>query len=258
MRKFGLIGNPISHSKSPQLFAAAYPDEGMSYELIQSDSFDEAVARFKEDFDAVNVTSPYKEMAFRISENADSVASRIGAANLLVRCNDGIMAYNTDYVAISGILGRTLKRIGSEPSSVSVLVIGCGGAGKSAALAAMDLGMKVTLANRTRAKAEKFCIVNTDVTPAGLSDLPEIAAKSDVIVYALPARLEGLDALPLEGRTIVEAEYGNPCLKDLCGKCGAEYVPGEEWLMGQAVAGFQTMTGKFPDEKAMMALLQQK
>lgn len=256
MRRFGLIGNPISHSRSPQLFAAAYPGGEMSYELIRSDSFEGAMARFRKDFDAVNVTSPYKELSFGVSDGADSLALRIEAANLLVRREDGIMAYNTDYAAISGILFGISESRGVAPSSINVLVVGCGGAGKAAALSAMDLGMGVTLANRTRKKAEAFCRINGGMTPADLTELPQAAAGCDVIVYALPLRLEGLGSLPLEGRIVVEAEYGNPCLKDLCRNRGAKYVPGEEWLIGQAIAGFQIMTGKLPDEKAMRALLQ--
>ena len=59
--RFGLIGHPINHSQSPALFAAAYPGGEHSYELIEEPDFDKAYARFLEGYDAVNVTTPFKE-----------------------------------------------------------------------------------------------------------------------------------------------------------------------------------------------------
>lgn len=68
--RLGLIGCPISHSKSPALFLEHYasrPDilEHWSYDLIERDTFDEAWAAFLQDYIAVNVTAPFKEDAFK-------------------------------------------------------------------------------------------------------------------------------------------------------------------------------------------------
>ena len=63
--KYGLIGYPISHSKSPELFRAAYPDTDMSYDLIEESDFSRAYRRFLQEYEAVNVTAPFKGDAFR-------------------------------------------------------------------------------------------------------------------------------------------------------------------------------------------------
>ena len=58
--KYGLIGHPISHSKSPELFRAAYPDAAdMTYDLIEEADFERAYRRFLDEYDAVNVTAPF-------------------------------------------------------------------------------------------------------------------------------------------------------------------------------------------------------
>ena len=61
MKKFGLIGCPIAHSMSPALFKAAY-DGAYDYDLIEGE-FDDVYLRFLNEYDAINVTAPFKEIA---------------------------------------------------------------------------------------------------------------------------------------------------------------------------------------------------
>ena len=63
MKKFGLIGHPIAHSLSPALFKAAY-DGKYAYDLIEGEDFETSYRRFIEEYDAINVTAPFKEAAF--------------------------------------------------------------------------------------------------------------------------------------------------------------------------------------------------
>ena len=76
--KYGLIGYPIAHSLSPALFRAAYPDRPeMTYDLIEESDFERAYARFLKDYEAVNVTTPYKDEAFRKVNVADTIAREL-------------------------------------------------------------------------------------------------------------------------------------------------------------------------------------
>ena len=82
--KYGLIGYPISHSKSPQLFRAAYsshPD--MTYDLIEEQDFEKAWRIFLDRYDAVNVTAPFKGDAFRKVDVADTISRELYAVNIL-------------------------------------------------------------------------------------------------------------------------------------------------------------------------------
>ena len=72
--KYGLIGYPIAHSKSPALFQAAYPDSDMTYDLIEETDFERAYRRFLDTYDAVNVTAPFKGDAFRKVDVADTIS----------------------------------------------------------------------------------------------------------------------------------------------------------------------------------------
>lgn len=300
MKRFGLIGCPISHSLSPALFKAAYGDKyGSSYlyDLIEGDDFGKSFATFMESYDGINVTAPFKEKAFDRADTAEKECRAIGAANLLVKTDSGIAAYNTDFMGVRMSLEKTLAahdRYGNGPAGLKALVAGCGGAGKAAAAAAAAMGMKTTILNRTISKAEDFASGFPDnpfdVRP--LVEFRECLRCSDIIIYTLPEAIPGLedvckDDFLTSHKTILEANYRDPRLPDILGKffpgqifpkdknivpgfslrhqgkaseqkaaCMVpEYVPGQQWLLYQAVAGYVIFTGEEPDEKAMMKVL---
>ena len=225
---YGLIGYPLGHSLSPQLFEAAFP--GRRYDLLEYESFGEAVSVFRAGYRAVNVTAPFKEEAFRVADVRDDVCARIGAANILV--NDGglIRAFNSDYDAVRELL----EGIFALCPSRRVLVVGAGGAGKAAAVAAVDCGCEVFVANRTFSRAEEFCRRCGGMTPLALDD--DISS-FDIVVYTLPAKvsLTGLrgDAF------FIEANYRDPSFADFISE--GRYLGGERWLRAQAKAGFERM-----------------
>lgn len=205
-RRLGLIGCPIGHSLSPALFRehfASRPDilEHWSYDLIERSTFDEAWKAFLQDYEAVNVTAPFKENAFRAADSHDYSSLRCRASNLLVKTqNEGVKAYNTDFEAVVKILRQELQRTATANTAAEavekagrhkVLVIGCGGAGKAATAAALEAGMQVSLCNRTASRAQEFadylhiydpyghgsvtCIAETDLLGSGASGLsPEL------------------------------------------------------------------------------------
>lgn len=97
--KFGLIGHPIAHSLSPALFKAGY-DGRYPYELIETEDFEEAYRRFLDGYDGINVTAPFKELAYAKADILSQECRIIKATNLLVKTTDGIKAYNSDYLGV--------------------------------------------------------------------------------------------------------------------------------------------------------------
>ena len=242
--KYGLIGYPIAHSKSPELFRAAYPDNPeMTYDLIEEDDFERAYRRFEKDYEAVNVTAPFKGDAFRKVDIADTIARELYAVNILKKKDGKIYGYNSDFWALKKMLAPY-----AQPGKwTKVLVIGCGGAAKAAALAALKLRMSVTVANRDFRKAREFCFTGGGMIPVRLEQAAELAGQMDILIYTLPLRTDLVDRLPLEGRVVVEPNYKDPCLREMCEAAGATYISGMDWLGEQAIAGYQLMTGIEPD-----------
>lgn len=262
MKQFGLIGHPIAHSLSPALFKAGY-DGRYPYDLIESEDFEAAYERFLKEYDGINVTAPFKELALKKADIISEECKAIGATNLLIKTSDGITAYNSDCRGLilwlsSVVLGY--KRTPTQQMTTEVLIVGYGGAGKAAAAAARSLGMNVTILNRT-CKEE------------GIKPLEEFRSKfrkADIVIYNLPMRLAELDMLaeedcaPGQQKVILEANYRNPAFdKDLLEKIQnwnplIKYEEGQTWLLMQAITGYELFTGEAPDSEKMLAVIKSK
>ena len=167
---------------------------------------------------------------------------------------------------IPGLTGNLLKE---------ALVVGCGGAGRAAAVAALRLGCRVTLANRTPSRAAALADdLNAQLAPIGTSidtpigtasnetagaagsrpccawvpveDIP--ALSPDLVIYTVPGPMDGFPEFP--GAIILEANYRTPCLEGR----GKVYISGRRWLLFQAVAGYEIFTGETPDADAMFRI----
>ena len=247
--KYGLIGYPIAHSQSPALFQAAYPDSDMTYDLIEETDFERAYRRFLDTYDAVNVTAPFKGDAFRKVDVADTISRELFAVNILKKKDGKIYGYNSDFWALKEMLAPYADR----KNRPQVLVVGCGGAAKAAALAALKLKMAVMVANRDFRKAREFCFTGGGMIPLRLEQVPAQMASTQILIYGLPVKLDLLDDVSLAGKVVVEANYKDPCLRERCAKEGATYISGMQWLAGQAIAGYQLMTGIEPDAERVKA-----
>ena len=279
--KFGLIGHPIAHSLSPALFKAGY--EGRyPYVLIEGADFEESYLKFLEEYDGINVTAPFKELALAKADILSPECEVVGATNLMVKTSDGIKAYNSDYLGVRMWLSEVavgLKSVlppwpqGEGPTTeewegffsdplppqtaVKALIVGLGGAGKAAAAAAESLGMEVIRMNRTVRDAET----------RPLSDFRECFRDADIIIYNIPTTIPELYELSDEDfgdgkpKFILEANYRNPSFdKMILQKMNeanplAEYTSGKTWLLYQAVTGYEIFTGEKPDLGRMSAVL---
>lgn len=294
MSKFGLIGDPIKTSLSPKLFNAGYQGE-LSYELIEGGDFETSWRRFLEEYDAINITAPFKELAYSqaimLARNGYGSISgpclKIGATNLVVK-SDGIHAHNTDFSGIilsvaeamfPGIIDECYRTFGERAhikihqfvkqnideyygEKPQALIVGCGGAGRAAAVAAAEMGFSTVLMNRTEAKAQQFALEVPEygfiVDP--ISDFKAAFRECDLVIYTLPMGIDAIKELSEEdysgdnsrGKILLEANYKNPVFGEYK---GLKYISGRNWLLYQAITGYGLMTGKTPDAKAMEAAI---
>jgi shikimate 5-dehydrogenase len=238
MKRFGLIGNPVAGSLSPLLFAAAYGGRH-AYDLIEGAVFDVSWQRFLDGYDGINVTAPFKLDAFQSVDILSESARLCGAVNLAVKTPDGVAGYNTD---VDGVK-LAVQEAGMPVSEA--LVIGCGGAGRAAAVAALQLGCRVTVANRTPVRASALA---GDLACRWMPVDALGSLSPDLVIYTVPGPMEGLPAFP--EAVILEANYRTPVLEGH----GRAYIPGRRWLLYQAVAGYSIFTGEAPDTGAMLRI----
>lgn len=193
MKKFGLIGYPLTHSFSVQYFSEKFKREkisGCSYENFPIRSLEElpGLIRNNKDLCGLNVTIPYKTEVLRYVNFAEDVVDQVGAANVLKirRENDKIYisGYNSDVFGIKETLIPC-----SRGKKHKALILGTGGSSKAVAWTVRKMGCEAILVSRTprpgvisyrdispEILAETNIIVNT--TPLGM--FPDIGSKPDI------------------------------------------------------------------------------
>jgi len=249
--RFAVAGNPVNHSLSPALFRAAYGNSKDSYGLIEAKSAEEVVERFRDDgYDGINVTAPFKEDIIGFVDVRSELDIAIGAANTLLMRNGLIYSFNTDF---NGVQECIKPFVGSGKE---VLVIGCGGAGKAAALAAAGLKCRVTVINRSFEKAQQFA-ENHSLAAGRLNDLITLLCKSDIIINTLPSNLELIDRADFSGKIVLEANYQSPQIGRLpfINK-STNYISGKYWLLHQAVDSFRLFKRTEPDFNSMLLFIE--
>lgn len=134
MSAYYLLGKKLPHSYSAKI----HRDRGYDYALKEID--ESALGDFikRGEYDGLNVTLPYKETVLRYLDEIDGAAARIGAVNTIVRRDGKIVGYNTDYYGMRCALESAGVNVKNKP----VVVLGGGGAGKTARVLCSDLGAK--------------------------------------------------------------------------------------------------------------------
>lgn len=296
---FGLIGTGIGESRSPELFRAAYGGQ-WAYDLLDGTDFLPLWKRFLEEYRAVNITAPFKQDAFAqaVQLTRDGFGSisgpcfKIRATNLAVKTPEGIRFDNTDFSGIilsvaealyPGLIPLCYERFGDR-SPVKIhqflrenlaedygytpqaLIVGCGGAGRAAAVAAAEMGFGTALMNRTPERAQQLAdeMPEYGFIPVPLSDFRASLRECDLVIYTLPEAIPAVGELTAEDfagenvavrKVVLEANYKTPAFSGAVRERMAEgrcrYAGGRRWLLWQAVTGYGTMTGTLPDRAAM-------
>jgi shikimate dehydrogenase len=156
MKRLGVIGWPVAHSRSPAMFRAAFEASGLqdwSYQRLPlpQELFEEAVRALPASgFVGANVTIPHKHAALELADSASEPARAIGAANMLSFTAGGIEAENTDAPGVVAALGRS-------PAGLGALVLGAGGSARAVVWGLLNAGAaEVSVWNRTPGRAERL------------------------------------------------------------------------------------------------------
>lgn len=267
---YAVIGNPISHSKSPFIHTlfAQQTGQNMQYIAIESplDKFSETVLDFKNrGGKGCNVTMPFKQQAFKIAQQHSARANQVEAVNtLVIEKNGNIFGDNTDGVG----LARDLKNNHNIVlTNQKILIIGAGGAVRGIILPLLlEQPQLLFIANRTPKKAEllaKDFAEFGNVSGGGFSDLKD--KEFDLIINATSAGLkkEELvlpDSLITPETICYDLSYPMPTLfLDWAKSMGAiKCIDGIGMLIEQAAESFYLWRNVRPDTKKVMAYFLRK
>jgi shikimate dehydrogenase len=267
--RFAVIGNPIAHSRSPDIHARFGAQTGITLDytrlLAPLDGFAATVAAFFADGgQGLNVTVPFKLEALDLaSAHLTERARAAGAVNTLWQVDGDIHGCNTDGVG----LVRDLTRLGVPLDGAHVLLVGAGGAARGALDALRRAGIaQVRVVNRTQVRALELVsqVAATDVRieAGSLSDAHREGGWNIVINATasglqdaapdLPGRLYADDAIAYD---MVYGATPTPFMEQARADGAARQADGLGMLVEQAAESFDIWHGVMPDTAPVLAAL---
>lgn len=187
MKLYGLIGHPLKHSFSAQLFNGKFQHEQLDcrYRNFELKSLDQLKALLEShpELCGLNVTVPFKEAIIPLLDELDPLAKEIGAVNT-VTVNDGkLVGYNTDVMGFERLLATALK----DRNISHALVLGTGGASKAVQYVLRQKQIPFALVSRSADKGDYSYDTLTD----------EMLRHSHLIINATPVGMyPHLDEFP--------------------------------------------------------------
>ncbi len=272
MKHFALLGHPVDHSLSPVIHHAAYAALGIQAEYSLRDcptpqAVAAALAELRSGaLSGANVTVPHKRVALSLADQADPLAARAGAANVMVKQGDLLVAYNTDVLAL-------LSELSDIPRGTA-LVVGNGGAALGALTALGELGFDRVVISARRFVGDatgwpdvaQLVRLGAEPVPWASDAWRDAASTADLLIQATSAGMSGAssgdavsavvpwDDMPTRAVAydVVYNPKETPFLRDARGR-GLDARGGLGMLVGQAAAALELWLDVDAPRSAMLA-----
>ena len=261
-RVCAVIGDPVEHSLSPCFQNAAFRHLGLDFVYVaftvKAEELEDAIAGIRSlGFHGLNVTMPHKISVIQYLDELDENAEKVGSVNTILNRNGRLIGYTTDGI---GAL-NALKYNGIDPRGKKIVILGAGGASRSASFALMKEARELVILNRTLARAEKlvsalhgFIEEHSKIRPGGLTkeNLRKELEDADILINATPVGMRPReDEMPvdedhLHSNLVVFDLVYNPIETKLLRKArlaGAKTINGLHMLIHQGAASFEIWTG---------------
>jgi shikimate dehydrogenase len=250
--EFAVIGDPVAHSRSPQMHQAAYDALGLPYRYVAirvsagevGDALDHLTSL---GYRGINVTIPHKAEVVGWAKVPDEWVQWIGVANTL-NLLDG-SATNTDCMGFTD----TLEPFGLVGGSA--LILGAGGSARAVAAVLPNAGFEVAIWNRTPSRAKELA------DEFGLLAMSSASADFDLIVNTTSVGLNG-EQLPIdwscvkEGALAYDLVYGDtPFLREAAAR-GMKTLDGRALLAAQGARSFEWWLGMVSPPGVMLEAIQ--
>ncbi len=255
---FAIFGNPVEHSKSPQMHNKGFQTIDYKGEYVKHLIEDEKTIKdtfLKNLYKGANITVPHKEEAFKQADEVIGIANEIEAVNTYINQDGKVIAYNTDALGF-------LKAIKSFGKIKKVLVLGAGGTAKAIAFALKEQNIEVTILNRSANKLKSFekkgfATYSWDNFQLDTFDLVVNSTSAGLKDEQLPCKEELLNSIFNSSNFAFDCIYGKqtPFLK-LAKDKGLQTKDGEDMLLFQGLLAFELFTNTKANEELIEAMRQ--
>ncbi|MGX5635181.1 shikimate dehydrogenase [Brevundimonas diminuta ATCC 11568] len=255
----GIVGKPVSHSLSPVIHNAWLEAGGIDGAYVafapkDAAGFETLVAAGRAGLIAgVNVTAPFKEQAFALTDEAAAAARMTGSANILVFEDGRVRADSADGAGVLYALAEQAPKL--KLNGASVVMLGAGGAARAGAGALIEAGAALSILNRTRERAEALA---DDLGPA-VSVAPDanVLEGADLVINALSVAPDITLAALKPSAVVMDMTY-KPVVTPLLAAArarGLTTVDGLAMLIGQAAPSFEAIFRRPPPPLDLRAIL---
>ncbi|MBQ9756941.1 MAG: shikimate dehydrogenase [Clostridia bacterium] len=241
--KLDIVGDPVSHSKSPIIHSTVLTGLGLDFEYrrvcVKKGELEDYLAEAQElGINGFSLTMPHKKDIIEFLDFIDDEAMLFGSVNT-VKVKDGrLLGYNTDGRGFA----QSVFDYGFDFTEKNIVIFGAGGAASTVALKSeMEGAKKITILNRTLSSAEsiakrlKKC--KTDVGTLTLDSISEAAHDCDIFINATPLGMSGV-SVDFEDFSFFDSLKMGSLVFDLI------YNPSETTFLKEAKRrGFDTLNG---------------
>lgn len=269
-KKLCVIGDPVTHSKSPLLHNTMCRVLGLDYlylcQPVKPDALPDFLSAAKAlGYAGFNATMPFKELLLPYLDELDPLAEKLGAVNTICIKDGRLYGYNTDCPGyIAALRGR-----GFDPAGKRAVLLGAGGAAKAVALGLSEAGASVSVLNRTLDRAQAvaaLCPGQAAALPWTADTLTQVLSQADLLVNATSLGMAGqgqfdsfdfLQALPTF--CLVSDLIYHPAptrLLQEAAALGLETMDGSPLLIHQAILALEHFTGQTIHPEAVLPALE--
>lgn len=238
--KYSIIGNPVEHSKSPDIYNYLFEYFGIDSEYSRNCVTDKInLGKEIQSFNGVNITFPYKKDAFKLCDKYETKTKNIGSVNTIVNKGGVLKGINTDGIGFVHSI-KEFKNIDF------VLIIGAGATAKAASIALREAGYIVAVANRSSLPLLEFedCMIypfdsyNDIFEPDLVVNMTSVGLEDDELPF--PKKIESIID---KASVCIDLVYGKEtAFMRLAESKGKKIRNGEALLVSQAIFSFQYFT----------------
>lgn len=259
MTHFTIFGNPVEHSKSPQMHNSGFSHikfDGVYDKTPLEDGSTIKQVFLNKHLKGANITVPHKEDAYKNADEIRGLASKIGAVNTYINENGKVIAYNTD---APGFMKAIEEFQNIEPIKKAI-ILGAGGTAKAIAVAFNEAGIDTTVINRSEGRLEFFkeldCKTSTwDNFICENYDLVVNSTSAGLKDDNYPTPLPILEDILKNSKCAIDCIYGKltPFLQK-AKLLNIPYKDGEDMLLYQGIIAFELFTNTYASDTLIEAM----
>ncbi|MFH1860921.1 MAG: shikimate dehydrogenase [bacterium] len=256
----GIIGDPVKHSRSPQMHNAAFNHLKLNLVYVpfhvKPESLGEAIKGMKAlDMVGLNVTVPHKIEVMKYLDEISPAAGIIGAVNTIYVKDNRLIGDNTDGY---GFVRALVEDEGITIAGKTIVVLGSGGSARAIGHALLQERIRMLIfCNRTISKANEMArsfetqTQGAFVASMGITDNRAEIIRADILINATSVGMKQNDPLLIDpawirkGQVVCDIIYSPPqtLLLQKAKKRGAKTINGLGMLVHQGALSFEIWTG---------------